>query len=157
MQKLSRSIYQTARNSAGITQEESAERLCISVESLRAYERKATVPPADIVLSMIELYSTPSLGYLYLKLDNPVGQKYLPDIEFRDLPSSVLVLQKEMNDVEAVKDDMIDAACDGNIDKTEHPRWKNKIMTEISHLAGAALSMMFTPLQKGKAVTRAVK
>lgn len=68
MQKLSRSIYQTARNSTDLTQEGAAELLCISVESLRAYERKATVPPADIVLGILTTRTRGNVMSTFLKI-----------------------------------------------------------------------------------------
>ena len=44
MQDNSRNIYQTARKSAGLTQEAAAERLAVSLTSLRAYEGGERVP-----------------------------------------------------------------------------------------------------------------
>lgn len=40
-----RNIYKTARRAAGMTQEAAAERLGISVESVRAYETGQRIPP----------------------------------------------------------------------------------------------------------------
>lgn len=149
MQKIPLTIYQAARFHTDLKQEPVAEMMHISVESLRAYERGVTIPPSDVVISMIEIYCTPWLAYQHLKISNPVGQKYLPNIEFRDLPTSVLMLQKEMADIHSVSSDMIEVTCDGRIDGHEHTQW-NKVTTEINHLIGAALSLLFAPSQKEK-------
>lgn len=52
-----RNIYKICRKSAGFTQEAAAERLGISVESLRAYETGQRVPPDEVVETMSDLYN----------------------------------------------------------------------------------------------------
>ena len=52
-----RNIYKICRKSAGFTQEAAAERLGISVESLRAYETGQRVPPDEVVETMSDLYA----------------------------------------------------------------------------------------------------
>lgn len=144
-----RTIYKVARLYAGYTQESAAELINVSVESMRAYERGVTVPPSVIVVRMIEVYNTPWLAYQHLKMSDPVGQRYLPDIDFRDLPTSVLQLQKEMADTNSVSRDMIEITCDGRVDKHEESGW-NKVHKELRDLIGAALAVIFAPLQKEK-------
>ena len=58
MQDETRNIYKTCRKAAGLTQEAAAERLGISVESLRAYETGQRVPPDEVVEAMSDLYNT---------------------------------------------------------------------------------------------------
>ena len=59
MQNGSSNIYQTARKAAGLTQEAAAERLALSVESLRAYETGdrlalgVTAPPHGLELTKV--------------------------------------------------------------------------------------------------------
>ena len=53
-----RNIYKTCRKAAELTQEAAAERLGISVESLRAYETGQRVPPDEVVADMFGLYNT---------------------------------------------------------------------------------------------------
>ena len=53
-----RNIYKTSRKAAGFTQEAAAERLGISVESLRAYETGQRVPPDDVAELMSVLYNS---------------------------------------------------------------------------------------------------
>lgn len=53
-----RNIYKTSRKAAGLTQESAAERLGISVESLRAYETGQRVPPDDVAELMSVLYNS---------------------------------------------------------------------------------------------------
>lgn len=156
MQKIPKTIYQAARLSTDLKQEPVAELMHISVESLRAYESGITIPPGDIVIMMIETYGTPWLAYQHLKTSTLVGEKYLPDIDFRDLPTSVLMLQKEMSDTYAVREEMIEVTCDGRIDAHENPQW-NKVTTEIKQLISAGLSLLFAPAQKEKVTCTAMQ
>ena len=58
MQDNNRNIYQTAQKSAGLTQEAAAERLAVSLTSLRAYEGGERVPAGDVVARMCIVYDT---------------------------------------------------------------------------------------------------
>lgn len=138
-----RSIYQLARNYAGLTQLEAAEMLRISVRSLGDYEVGNTVPHGDIVADMTEIYGTKWLGYEHLRQSTKLGRQVLPAINIDDIAKSVLVLQKESGDVEDVKSCMIKIACDGKIDKHEKDRW-NEVTKEVFEMAGAALSVVFS-------------
>src|SRR5690625_5142709 len=93
-------IYQMARNHTGLTQEQAAELLHISLRSLSAYESGTTVPHGDIVHDMVEIYNAKWLGYEHLRLSTNLGKKVLPKIDIDDIAKSVLVLQKESGDVE---------------------------------------------------------
>lgn len=57
-----RNIYKKARRVAGLTQEAAAERLGISVESVRAYETGQRIPPNDVVEDMVVCYDYQRLG-----------------------------------------------------------------------------------------------
>lgn len=140
-------IYQIARNNAGMTQEQAAEMLHVSVRSLADYEGGRTIPGDDIVCGMIETYKTEWLGYEHLKQSTEVGKYFLPDIDFTDLAKSVLRLQKEVADVIQVNSDMVEVACDGIVDKHEREKWQI-ITKEINEMAGAALAVVFSPKEK---------
>lgn len=137
-----RSIYQLARNNAGLTQEQAAELLHISVRSLADYESGVTVPNGDIVHDMVDIYGAKWLGYEHLRLSTKVGQRCLPEINITDLAQSVLSLQKESTDVENVKPCMIKIASNGRVDDHEVQRWE-EVTKEILEMAGAALSVVY--------------
>lgn len=137
-----RNIYQIARESTGFTQEKSSELLDISVDSLRAYEGGKRIPPDKIVIRMIEIYDTQYLAYQHLKTSAVIGQKYLPNIEIKELPVAILRLQKEVSDFINCKDLMIEIACDGIIDESERPQW-NLIMKELDDVAEAIMALKF--------------
>lgn len=135
-------IYKNARRNAGMTQEQAAERLYTSVRSLAEYEAGRTIPPDDVVCRMVEIYGAKHLAYLHLKQSTEVGRRFLPELHILDLPRSVLKLQKEVADVNGVHQDMVNVACDGMINETEHDTWQ-RIETELSEMVGAGLSVIF--------------
>ncbi|OOM81754.1 hypothetical protein CLPUN_09380 [Clostridium puniceum] len=137
-----RNIYQIARESTGLTQEKSSELLDISVDSLRAYEGDRRTPPDRIVIKMIEIYDTQYLAYQHLKTSAEIGQKYLPNIEIKELPIAILKLQKEVTDFIKCKDLMIQITCDGIIDDSERPQW-NQIMKELDDVVEAIMALKF--------------
>ena len=81
-----RNIYKTCRKSAGLTQEAAAERLGISVESLRAYETGQRVPPNDVLELMVILYNAQHLAYQHLRETNALYSSVVPDVQ----PKSIL-------------------------------------------------------------------
>ncbi|KIL06616.1 transcriptional regulator [Clostridium botulinum] len=137
-----RNIYQIARESTGLTQEKACELLDVSVDSVRAYEGGKRVPPDRVVIKMIEIYNAQYLAYQHLKTSAEVGQKYLPNIEIKELPLAMLRLQKEVSDFIKLKDEMIEITCDGIIDDEEKPRWA-KIMKELDDVVEAIMALKF--------------
>ncbi len=139
MPQESRNIYQIARESAGMTQERAAERIDVSVESLRAYESGRRIPPGDVVIRMVDIYDARYLAYQHLKAEE-VGRRFLPKVEFRDLPSAILRLQKEVNDFLKRRDQLIDIASDGIISADERPAF-DEIMKELDDIVAAIMSL----------------
>ncbi|NLU53428.1 MAG: transcriptional regulator [Clostridiaceae bacterium] len=135
-------IYKSARKNAGLTQEEAAEQLFISVRSLTEYESGRTTPPDDVVCRMVEIYKAKYLAYLHLKNSTEVGRRFLPDLHIMDLPRSVLRLQKEVKDVTDIHPEIVDVACDGTIEEHEQKTWQD-IEKELLEMVGAGLSVVF--------------
>lgn len=149
MQKKGKTIYQIARLTTDFTQESASERLNISPKSIGAYERGETIPPDEMVITMVELYNAPWLSYMHLKINNPVGKKYLPDIQLRELSSSILDLQVEMDNTNKVQLGMATIGRDNIVDEHEASEWK-KYMSNLRSLGGALFSVVFAPTQKEK-------
>jgi len=134
-------IYKQAREQAGITQEQASTLLPVPVRTLSAYENGALLPSSELVCRMIEVYGCKWLWYLHLKLNNPLGKKYLPEIKIGRLSASVLRLQKEMSDVLKTNDSIVSIACDDTISEHELIDWKNA-SKEIEELMSACVALM---------------
>jgi transcriptional regulator with XRE-family HTH domain len=147
MTEISKNIYKLARENAGLTRENAGGMLHVATRTLAGYEGGEVIPPSDVVCRMCEMYGATWLGYMHLQKSNPVGQKYLPEIDFSSLSISVLRLQKEMADVSQISPDMIEVACDGRIEHKEKSTWQ-KVTNELKQMAGAAFSVIFSEKEK---------
>ena len=75
-----RNIYKACRKAAGLTQEAAAERLGISVESLRAYETGQRVPPDEVVEAMSDLYNTLYLIVRHVREKSAMYGRVVPEV-----------------------------------------------------------------------------
>lgn len=135
-------IYKIARELSGMTQEQAAEKIGISLRTISNAETFQTIPKEEHVDSMVRIYNAPWLAYMHFKRSTFLGRKYLPDISLDDLARSVLKFQKEMKDVKEITPTMIEIACDGVIDEHEKERW-SKVRCEIFEFIGAAMAIYY--------------
>lgn len=139
-------IYQTARESSGLTQEKAAERIGVSTESIRIYESGKRIPPDDVVVRMVDIYDARYLAYQHIKENVKAAGSLIPsNVEIKDLPTAVLRLQKEVNDFMKIRDQMIDITCDGVISEDERPAW-NRITKELDDISRAIMSLNFAKI-----------
>lgn len=136
-----KNIYKTARQQAGITQERAAEKLGISVESIKAYESYTRLPPFDIVDAMCIIYRADYLAYFHTRIAS--GQvKVVPEVEVLSLERATIGL---INKVLAFADkrrdrDLLSIAEDGKIDEAERPLF-NEILVELDGIIKAAMEV----------------
>ena len=134
-------IYRRARMSAGLTQERAAEKLGISVESIKAYESYTRLPPFDVVDGMVIVYDTQYLAYQHTRIVSG-AVKVVPEVEQLDLPRAALrLINKTMAFADKRRDrDLLAIAEDGVIDEAERPLFE-AIVTELDELIKAALEL----------------
>lgn len=137
-----RNIYKTCRKAAGFTQEAAAERLGISVESLRAYESGQRIPPNEVVELMVILYNAQHLAYQHLRETNAMYGRVVPEVPL----CSVLEASARLtNRIYAFADSHADRrlmrmAEDNVIDPTERPEF-DAILEELQEIVEAALAL----------------
>ncbi len=142
MPKFSTNIYQKARQLACMTQEVAAERIHKSVESIRAYECDIRVPDDDTVLLMVDEYKAPHLAIEHLRNTSELARRIMPEVQKKDLPSAVLSLLKEVNDLIQCRDDLIAIGSDGVISDDERQRW-DEIMKEFDEAKAAIIALEY--------------
>ena len=81
------SIYQRARKAACLTQEQAAEALSVSVETVKAWEQGQRVPRPEDVERMQAAYGTPWLGLEYTRTTCG-GLGVLPELRLQGLPTA---------------------------------------------------------------------
>ena len=135
-------IYKTARRDSGFTQEAAAERLGISVESLRAYETGQRVPPDDVVELMSILYNALHLAFQHIRENNAMYGRVVPEVP----QCSVLEASARLtNRIYAFADSHADRrlmrmAEDNVIDPVERPEF-DAILEELQEIVEAALAL----------------
>lgn len=145
MQNGSSNIYQTARKASGLTQEAAAERLALSVESLRAYETGQRIPGNDIVARMCAVYDTQFLGVQHLQLSAALLPVCIQEARPERLELATIKL---VNRIIAFanrhrNDQLLAIAEDGLIDEEERPQFL-AIAAELDEIIRAALALRYT-------------
>ena len=114
-----------------------AEQLGVASYTLGEYERGVTkVVPIDKVVLMADLYNKPELVTNYCRHECPV-HGFLPlATEDKGIQGIALRLLRGLDedDLEEMKDKLIDIAEDGKITEDEVPELK-KIINQLNHIA----------------------
>lgn len=123
-----------ARKKAGIAKVTVYEKLLIDHRKLKAFET-GNEPPEIIrfVLDASKLYGDPTLPQRYCSELCPIGIRCRVPVEARDLATAVLGVLKECNDVQTIRDRLIEIAEDGVIDQAERAEFE-RIMVELFDL-----------------------
>lgn len=143
MPKGSTSIYAKCRLETGRTQEEWAEDLQISVESVKAYELMLRVPPHYIVVRMVEISGCQWLALKHLQ-ETTGCLDVVPQVEVKPLPMAAIgLINKILGFADRHRDrQLLQIAEDGIIDETERPLFE-EIMGDLSALIGAAYQVKY--------------
>lgn len=145
MQNGGGNIYQTARKSAGLTQEAAAERLAVGLTSLRAYEGGERVPAGDVVARMCIVYDTQFLGVQHLQLFGSLLPECVQEARPERLETATIKLVRRIMRFadEHRNDRLLEIAEDGTIDEAERPEFL-AITAELNEIIKAALALMYT-------------
>lgn len=137
-----RNIYKKARRVAGLTQEAAAERLGISVESVRAYETGQRIPPNDVVEDMVVCYDYQRLAFQHLHETNTLAAKVVPQLEERTLLETAIRIYNRLRRLEkgGAVERLLDIAEDGQIDNEERPEFE-EILTELRELVRSGMEL----------------
>lgn len=141
MQREQQNIYKTARLSAGLTQEQAAEVLDLSVESVKAYETGLRVPPDTTVRLMAERYRQPWLKLEHARETDELGvipQEAAP----QTFPLATIQLCAHMEEWSEQRraQQLLRIAADGVIDENERPLL-DEIICELEAISAAWLSL----------------
>ena len=137
-----RNIYKTCRKAAGFTQEAAAERLGISVESLRAYEGGQRIPPNEVVELMVILYNAQHLAYQHLRETNAMYGRVVPEVpQCSVLEASARLTNRIYTFADSHADRRLMRMAEDNvIDPVERPEF-DAILEELQEIVEAALAL----------------
>ena len=143
--------YQKARKTTCLTQEQAAERLGLSAESLKQYELGKRVPSNAVVWQMVQIYDTSWLALEHLR-DTSEALGVLPEVTVQSLPTAAIQLINRVLDFADRHRDrqLLRIAEDGVIDEAERSEFDD-IVRDLDGIVGAALQVKFTPgIKKGR-------
>lgn len=139
-----RNIYKSARKARGYTQESAAERLGISVESLRAYETGQRVPPTEVVELMVICYDAQYLGYQHLRETNAMYGRVVPEVpQVGVLEASARLTNRIYQFADSHADRRLMRIAEDNvIDQNERSEF-DTILEDLQEIVAAALALRY--------------
>lgn len=118
--KENKNIYQEIREELGLTREEASELLeFISSDRIEKIESDKTIARPEEVLKMAKVYRRSDLPNFYCTHECPIGKKYIPEVEKKDLSQITLEMLAILNSLEKQENRLIEITVDGKISKDE--------------------------------------
>lgn len=119
--KANKSIYQITREKLGLTREKASNLLkVISAERLEKIENdKINIQPED-VLTIAKCYNAPALCNYYCSHQCSIGQKYVPEVEEKELSQIAIETLNALNKINRDKDRLLEIVEDGQITEDEY-------------------------------------
>ena len=133
-------MYQRARKVTLLTQEEAAERLGISAETLKRYEGGRLTPSDETVAKMCDTYGARWLALEHSKATDTLG--ILPEVEQKPLPMATISLTNRLRDAADRLAGLLRIAEDGVIDDTERPEF-DSIVQDLRETIAAAYQVIY--------------
>lgn len=138
-------LYQRGRKTTLLTQEEAAERLHISPETLKRYEGGRLTPPDETVARMCEVYGVSWLALEHAKATDRLG--VLPEVEPKPLPMATISLTNRLRDAADRLSGLLRIAEDGVIDDAERPEFDD-IVQDLRETIAAAYQVIYADAKK---------
>ena len=133
-------LYQRARKATYFSQEEAAELLGLSAESMKQYESGRRTPSDDTVHRMAELYNLPWLELEHAKATDRLG--VLPDVHIQPLPTASITLANRFRRASDQIYTLLEIAEDGIIDERERPEF-DAIVADLRETIAAAYQVIY--------------
>ena len=138
-------IYQKARKKARMTQEQAAEALYVSLETVKAWEQGQRTPTNAAVMYMCEAYGTPWLALDHLRETADMLQVLPSNIKLQGLPTAAITLyNRVMTFANKYRrtEQLLEIAEDGTIDTGERDLF-DRIVEDLDGIISAALQIKY--------------
>lgn len=115
-----KNIFQQARESAQLTRSKAQELMeFISDDRIEKIESDKTLARPEEVLAMAKCYEMPELSNYYCSHLCPIGQKYVPEIDKKELSQITVEVLDNLNSLNKQRDRLVEIAVDGIITADE--------------------------------------
>ena len=118
--KENKNIYQMSRETAGLSRE-AAEALLsfVSADRIERIESGRSMPHPDEVLAMEQGYKNPELSNYYCTNECPIGKKYVPEVQVKELSQIAIETLNSLNRINREKDRLLEIIEDGRVTDDE--------------------------------------
>lgn len=133
--KENKNIYQRSREAAGLTREAAGDLLpFMSPDRIERIESEKSAPDPDEVLAMAVCYRDAKLVNLYCTEACPIGKKYVPKADDKDLSRIALEVVNAINQLEKEKNRLIEIAVDDRVNSEEQSDF-DRILAEMERIS----------------------
>ena len=139
--KENKTIYQTSRESLGLTRAQAAEKLeFISADRIEKIEYQKSLPHPEEVMAMADCYKEPILCNYFCSHECPIGIEHVPEIKEKELSQITLEMLATLSKLTTAKERLIEITVDGEVSEDEIPDFL-KIKHELEKMAMAIDSL----------------
>jgi transcriptional regulator with XRE-family HTH domain len=132
--KENKNVYQQSREEKNLSREAAAELLAfVSADRIEKIESGKSAPHPDEVLAMEKGYENPELSNYYCTHECPIGMKYVPEAELKELPQLTVELLSALHAMDEEKNRLIDISVDGRVNDFERKQF-DVILEKLSVL-----------------------
>ena len=118
--KENKTVYQQYREEQGLTREAASELLeFISADRIEKIEGEKVLARPEEVMKMAEVYKKPALNNYFCTEECPIGRKYVPKVELKDLSQITLEMLATLNALDKEKNRLIEITVDGVVSEDE--------------------------------------
>ena len=139
--KENKTIYQTSRESLGLTRDQAAEKLeFISADRIEKIEYQKSLPHPEEVMAMADCYKEPILCNYFCSHECPIGIEHVPEIKEKELSQITLEMLATLSKLTTAKERLIEITVDGEVSEDEIPDFL-KIKHELEKMSMAIDSL----------------
>ena len=139
--KENKTIYQTSRESLGLTRDQAAEKLeFISADRIEKIEYQKSLPHPEEVMAMADCHKEPILCNYFCSHECPIGIEHVPEIKEKELSQITLEMLATLSKLTTAKERLIEITVDGEVSEDEIPDFL-KIKHELEKMSMAIDSL----------------
>ncbi len=132
--KENKTLYQKSREKLELSREKASELTEIEPYRIERIENEKIQPSPWDIVAMASAYKEPQLCNHYCANECPIGMKYVPEVQIKDLAQVVLEMLASLNSMNRKQERLIEITVDGIIKDEELEDFIN-IQTELERIS----------------------
>ena len=140
--KENKTLYQKSREKLELSREKASELTEIEPYRIERIENEKIQPSPWDIVAMASAYKEPQLCNHYCANECPIGMKYVPEVQIKDLAQVVLEMLASLNSMNRRQERLIEITVDGIIKDDELEDFIN-IQTELERISMTVETLKF--------------